>query len=83
MTKYYGEKKRSHYSLIFEDAVDLKEGADTNLKKIIENDLYPEIIRSTAVRYLSRYSTDISGPVVFCLHTAVLLYLFLPARQPA
>ena len=64
MTKYYGEKKRSHYSLIFEDAVDLKEGADTNLKKIIENDLYPEIIRSTAVRYLSRYSTDISYKLV-------------------
>ena len=64
ITKYYGEKKRAHYSLVFEDAINLKEGADTNLIKIIKNDLYPEIIRATAVRYLSNYSTDISYNVI-------------------
>jgi tetratricopeptide (TPR) repeat protein len=58
ITKYYGENKKKHYAQVFADADDLKEGGDTNLFKIIENDLYPGIIRATAVRYLGRYSNE-------------------------
>ena len=32
-----------------------KEGADTNLIHLIKNDLYPEIVRATAVQYLVPY----------------------------
>jgi tetratricopeptide (TPR) repeat protein len=60
ITKYYGEKKRAHYAMVFADANNLKEGADTNLIKILKNDLYPEIIRASAVRYLSYYSNEAS-----------------------
>jgi hypothetical protein len=58
VVKYYGEKKKQHYATVFADAIKLKAGADTNLIKIIENDLYPEIIRATAVRHLSNYSNE-------------------------
>ena len=58
ITKYYGENKKKHYAQTFADANDLQEGGDTNLIKIIENDLYPEIIRATAVSYLAEYSNE-------------------------
>jgi tetratricopeptide (TPR) repeat protein len=64
ITKFYGEKKKAHYAMVFADAVELKEGADTNLVKIIMNDLYPEIIRASAVRYLSSYATDTAYSVI-------------------
>jgi tetratricopeptide (TPR) repeat protein len=64
ITKFYGEKKKAHFAMVFANANDLKEGADTNLIKIIKNDLYPEIIRASAVRYLSNYSTDTSYRVI-------------------
>ncbi|MBT8379613.1 MAG: tetratricopeptide repeat protein [Ignavibacteria bacterium] len=58
ITKYYGEKRKQHYATVFADANELKAGADTSLIKIIENDLYPEIIRATAIQYLSNYSSE-------------------------
>jgi tetratricopeptide (TPR) repeat protein len=64
ITKFYGEKKKYHYSTTFADAHDLKEGADAKLIKIIEDDLYPEIVRASAVQYLAGYQNEKSYNVI-------------------
>jgi len=64
ITKFYGEKRKYHFAITFADAVDLKEGADNKLIKIIKNDLYPEIIRATAVEYLAGYRNERSYNVI-------------------
>jgi len=58
ITKYYGEKKRPHFATVFANASEIKTGADTSLTKIISDDLYPEIIRAAAVRYLGNYQNE-------------------------
>lgn len=55
VNKWYGEKKKAHYATILADAADGKPGADSGLLRIINSNLYPEIIRATAIRYLSGY----------------------------
>jgi tetratricopeptide (TPR) repeat protein len=57
VNKWYGEKKKSHYGTILAEAADGKAGADSGLLKIINSNLYPEIIRATAIGYLSAYQS--------------------------
>ena len=64
ITKFYGEKKKNHYATTFADALDLKEGADTNLIRIIKDDLYPEIVRASAVEYLGNYENESAYNVI-------------------
>jgi len=64
ITKFYGEKKKFHYATTFAEARDLKEDADTNLIRIINDDLYPEIVRASAVRYLANYKNERSYNVI-------------------
>ena len=42
----------------------MKEGADINLIKIIKDDLYPEIVRASAVEYLVGYQNERSYNVI-------------------
>ncbi|MEI7724249.1 MAG: multiheme c-type cytochrome [Bacteroidota bacterium] len=55
VNKWYGERKKAHYGTILEEAAIGKAGADSGLLRIINSNLYPEIIRSTAIGYLSAY----------------------------
>jgi Tfp pilus assembly protein PilF len=55
VNKWYGEKKKAHYATILAAAADGKTGADSGLLRIINSNLYPEIIRATAIGYLSGY----------------------------
>ena len=55
VNKWYGEKKKAHYASILADAEAGKPGADSGLLRIINSNLYPEIIRATAIDYLSAY----------------------------
>ncbi|MEI7982572.1 MAG: multiheme c-type cytochrome, partial [Bacteroidota bacterium] len=55
VNKWYGEKKKAHYATIFADAAEVKTGIDSGLLRIINSNLYPEIIRATAIQYLSSY----------------------------
>jgi tetratricopeptide (TPR) repeat protein len=64
ITKFYGEKRKYQYATTFADAIDLKEGADINLIKIIKDDLYPEIVRALAVEYLVGYQNERSYNVI-------------------
>ena len=57
VNKWYGEKKKAHYATILADASKGKPGADDGLLRIINSNLYPEIIRATAIGYLSSYQT--------------------------
>ncbi len=55
VNKWYGERKKAHYGTILAEAAEGKPGADSGLLRIINSNLYPEIIRATAIRYLSAY----------------------------
>jgi predicted CXXCH cytochrome family protein len=55
VNKWYGEKRKPHYGSILADGAAGKAGADSGLLKIINSNLYPEIIRATAIGYLSSY----------------------------
>jgi tetratricopeptide (TPR) repeat protein len=57
VNKWYGEKKKVHYASLLADAYEGKAGADSGLLKMINNNLYPEIIRATAIGYLSNYQS--------------------------
>jgi len=53
--KYYGERKKFTYASVLADGYLQKENADTSLIRLIKNDLYPEMVRATAISYLSAY----------------------------
>jgi predicted CXXCH cytochrome family protein len=55
--KYFGERKKFSYASVLADGYEQKHGADTSLIKLIKSDLYPEIVRATALQYLSSYNT--------------------------
>lgn len=57
VNKWYGEKKKAHYGTVLAEAYDGKAGADSGLLRIINSNLYPEIIRATAIGYLSAYQS--------------------------
>jgi len=57
VNKWYGEKRKPHYGTILDEAYEGKAGADSGLLKIINSNLYPEIIRATAIGYLSAYQS--------------------------
>lgn len=58
VNKWYGVKKKVHYATLLADAYKGKAGADSGLLKMINNNLYPEIIRATAIGYLSSYQSE-------------------------
>lgn len=52
---YFGERKKVSYETALSDGYLQKPGADTSLMRIINNDLYSETIRATALQYLAFY----------------------------
>ena len=84
INKWYGEKKKAHYATILSEAAGGKAGADSGLLRIINSNLYPEIIRSTAIVYLSAYPGEgaqdavhkaLNDPDPLLRHTATENYL--------
>ena len=57
VNKCYGERKKAHYATLLADAYAGKAGADSGLLNIINSNLYPEIVRATAIGYLSTYQS--------------------------
>ena len=55
VNKWYGERQKPHYGTLLADAAAIKPGADSGLLRMISSNLYPEIIRATAIEYLSAY----------------------------
>lgn len=62
--KYYGEKKKPTYGIILAEGNLKKDGADKDLIKLIKSDLYPEIVRATAISYLSAYDNPESKKTI-------------------
>jgi Tfp pilus assembly protein PilF len=83
VNKWYGDRKKAHYATILADASAGKAGADSGLLRIINSNLYPEIIRATAIGYLSSYPSlkaqeavrkALNDPDPLLRHTAVENY---------
>jgi len=90
VNKWYGEKKKAHYATILSDAAEGKPGADSGLLRIINSNLYPEIIRATAIRYLSDYPSiraqdavrkALNDPDPLLRHTAVENYVTVDSTE--
>jgi len=64
INKYFGEKKKPTYGIVLAEGYLQKQGADTSLIKLIKSDLYPEIVRATAISYLSFYNNDQSIKII-------------------
>lgn len=62
--KYYGERKKFTYASVLADGYLQKENADTSLTRLIKNDLYPEMVRATAISYLSFYNNPATDSVI-------------------
>lgn len=62
--KYYGEKKKFTYASVLADGYLQKENADTSLIRLIKNDLYPEMVRATALSYLPAYKNPSADSVI-------------------
>ncbi|MCU0407054.1 MAG: hypothetical protein MUE64_08840 [Ignavibacteriaceae bacterium] len=62
--KYYGERKKFTYASVLAEGYLQKENADTGLIRLIKNDLYPEMVRATALSYLSSYNNPSADSVV-------------------
>lgn len=81
--KWYGERKRPHYGVTFAAAEKGDQSVIPDLKMYSENELFPLMVRATAVRFLGRYNTDagnraveraLSDPASLVRHTAVMSY---------
>ncbi len=55
VNQWYGKAKKAHYATILADGYEGKPNADKELIRLIKNDLYPEIIRATAISYLAAW----------------------------
>ena len=55
VNKWYGERRKPHYGTLLANAFAGKASADSALLRMINSNLYPEIIRATAIVYLSAY----------------------------
>jgi tetratricopeptide (TPR) repeat protein len=64
VNKWYGERRKPHYGTVLYDALNGKAGADSGLLKMINSNLYPEIIRATAIGYLSAYRSPKAAEAV-------------------
>jgi tetratricopeptide (TPR) repeat protein len=80
VNKWYGDRKKMHYGTLLAAGSNGKPGADSGLLRIINSNLYPEIIRATAIGYLSGYPSfraqeavrkALNDPDPLLRHTAV------------
>jgi len=62
--KYFGERKKFSYASVLADGYEQRQGADTSLIKLIKSDLYPEIVRATALQYLSAYNNQAADETI-------------------
>jgi len=63
MTKWYGERQRPHYGTILEAGRKNQAEALDNLIRLVDDRLYPTIVRATALLLLSSYEGEESNRV--------------------
>ncbi len=83
ISKWYGERSRPHYGATFAAADKGDESVTSELILYAENELFPLMVRATAVRFLGRLNTPsgnkaveraLSDPSSLVRHTAVMSY---------
>lgn len=81
--KWYGERTRPHYGETFAAAEAGDRGVVPDLILYSENELFPLMVRATAVRFLGRFNTPesnraveraLTDPASLVRHTAVMSY---------
>ncbi len=81
--KWYGERKRPHYGETFAAAEREDHKVIPDLILYAENELFPLMVRATAVRFLGRFNTEesnhaleraLTDPASLVRHTAVMSY---------
>jgi tetratricopeptide (TPR) repeat protein len=81
--KWYGERTRPHYGEIFAAAERGDRSVIPDLILYSENELFPLMVRATAVRFLGRFNTPesnlaveraLTDPASLVRHTAVMSY---------
>jgi Tfp pilus assembly protein PilF/cytochrome c553 len=81
--KWYGERRRPHYGETFAAADRGDRSVIPDLVLYAENELFPLMVRATAVRYLGHYNSAVSNraveraltdPASLVRHTAVMSY---------
>lgn len=81
--KWYGERKRAHYGETFAAAAEMNPVAVPGLVKYAGNELFPVMVRATAVSLLGNFNDSISrsaieralsDPVSLVRHSAVTSY---------
>ncbi len=81
--KWYGERRRPHYGEAFAAAERGDSSVIPDLVLYSENELFPLMVRATAVRHLGHYNTAVSNraveraltdPASLVRHTAVMSY---------
>ncbi|MHC1731347.1 MAG: tetratricopeptide repeat protein [Bacteroidales bacterium] len=81
--KWYGERTRPHYGEIFAAAEKGDRSVISDLILYSENELFPLMVRATALRFLGRFNTTesnraveraLTDPASLVRHTAVMSY---------
>ncbi len=68
ITKWYGLTRKSHYGTTFAAARESDPKAEHELIQIAKDELFPLIVRATAISYMNRYSSeDIHNAVKWAL----------------
>lgn len=65
INQWYGKSKRYHYGEAFAMARDGRDEAFEKLKQIYADDLYPEIVRSTAIEFLGNQFQDSAKNILY------------------
>lgn len=65
INNWYGKSRKFHFGEAFALARDNKQEGFQRLKTIVNDELYPEIIRSSAIEYLGRVYQDSSKTILY------------------
>ena len=63
-TKWYGTARKSHFGTILAAARNGEPGAEGGLHRLVENSLYPAIVRATALNALQAYPSEQTAKLV-------------------
>lgn len=62
--QWYGKKERTHYGEILAMGRNMTPGGDLELVKLINDTLFPQIVRASAIDYLGQFTTDTAAQIV-------------------
>ena len=57
-TEWYGKARKPHFGTVLAAARAGEPGAEAGLHSLVENALYPSIVRATALNALQAYSSE-------------------------